>query len=76
MSVRPFPQLTDREREVLDQIADGHDNATIARALHISPKTVSNNVSNILTKLHVSDRAQAVATARDAGLGNSTSWPS
>lgn len=76
MSVRPFPQLTDREREVLAQIADGHDNATIARALHISPKTVSNNVSNILTKLHVSGRAQAVAAARDAGLGSSASRPS
>jgi DNA-binding NarL/FixJ family response regulator len=76
MSLRPFPQLTDREHEVLVQIADGHDNATIARTLHISTKTVSNNVSNILSKLHVSDRARAVVAAREAGLGSSTPLPS
>jgi DNA-binding NarL/FixJ family response regulator len=66
----PFPELTERESEVLELVADGHDNATIAVRLHISSKTVANNVSAILTKLHLRDRAQAVATARDAGLGS------
>lgn len=69
VTMAPFPQLTDREREVLGLIADGHDNATIARLAHISTKTVANNVSNILTKLHLSDRAQAIVAAREAGLG-------
>lgn len=75
MTVAPFPQLTDREREVLAQIADGHDNTTIARTLYISTKTVSNNVSNILNKLHLSDRAQAIVAAREAGLGRNTNPP-
>jgi len=70
LTVAPFPQLTDRERAVLAEVADGHDNATIARRLHISTKTVSNNVSNILTKLHLADRSQAIVAARDAGLGS------
>lgn len=69
-AVAPYPQLTDREREVLAQVADGHDNATIARTLYISTKTVSNNVSDILTKLHLTDRAHAIAAAREAGLGH------
>jgi DNA-binding NarL/FixJ family response regulator len=68
-SLAPFPELTDREREVLELIAAGHDNRTIAAQLHISVKTVANNVSAILVKLHLRDRAHAVATARDAGLG-------
>lgn len=67
-----FPELTDREREVLDHIAQGHNNDTIARALHLSPKTVRNHVSNIFTKLQVADRAQAIVRARDAGLGQPT----
>ena len=67
-SPAPFHELTDREREVLELIAAGHDNRTIAAQLHISVKTVANNVSNILVKLHLPDRAHAVATARDAGL--------
>lgn len=63
-----FPELTERERDVLRLVAEGHNNATIGRALHISPKTVANHVSNILTKLHFADRAEAIVTARRAGL--------
>ena len=65
----PFPQLTDREREVLDLVARGCDNPTIARRLFLSEKTVRNHVSACLTKLQVASRAEAVALARDAGLG-------
>jgi len=64
-----FPQLTDREREVLDLVAQGRANAAIAAKLGLSQKTVRNHVSNILTKLQVADRAQAIVQARDAGLG-------
>ena len=64
-----FPQLTDREREVLDLLAQGLGNQAIAIRLGLSQKTVRNHVSNILTKLQVADRAQAVVRARDAGLG-------
>jgi DNA-binding NarL/FixJ family response regulator len=64
-----FPDLTDREREVLDLIARGQSNTEIARALTISVKTVRNHVSNIFSKLQVVDRAQAVIRARDAGMG-------
>jgi len=66
---RPFPDLTDREREVLDLIAQGRDNAQIARRLQITPKTVSNHVSSIFAKLRVADRAHAIVAAREAGLG-------
>jgi DNA-binding NarL/FixJ family response regulator len=66
----PFPQLTDREREVLDLVARGCDNATIARRLFLSEKTVRNHVSACLTKLQAASRAEAVAIARDAGLGS------
>lgn len=65
----PFPQLTDREREVLDLLAHGITNAEIARRLVLSAKTVRNHVSNIFTKMQVAGRAEAVARARDAGLG-------
>jgi len=65
----PFPELTDREREVLDLIAHGDNNQTIARRLNISGKTVSNHISNIFSKLEVADRAQAIIKAREAGLG-------
>jgi len=68
-SATPFPQLTDREREVLDLVARGCDNPTIARRLFLSEKTVRNHVSACLTKLQVASRAEAVAAARDAGLG-------
>ncbi|SNS38719.1 two component transcriptional regulator, LuxR family [Geodermatophilus saharensis] len=64
-----FPQLTAREREVLDLVAAGRSNAQIAAALYLSPKTVRNVVSNVLTKLQVTDRAQAIVRAREAGLG-------
>ncbi|WP_214107928.1 response regulator transcription factor [Acrocarpospora catenulata] len=65
----PFPELTAREREVLDLIAAGRTNPAIARHLVISPKTVSNHISAIFTKLQVADRAEAIARAREAGLG-------
>lgn len=66
----PFPDLTDRERELLELIAAGQNNHDIARQLHISAKTVSNHISNIFSKLQVSDRAQAIVKARQAGLGS------
>ncbi len=69
LTVAPFPDLTDREREVLDLIAEGLDNRQIASRLYISGKTVSNHISNIFAKLHVADRAQAIVAAREAGLG-------
>jgi len=65
----PFPELTAREREVLDLLAAGLNNAAIARRIGIATKTVANNVSSIFVKLQVSDRAQAIVRARDAGLG-------
>ena len=65
----PFPQLTERETEVLGLLAAGRDNAGVARRLGVSPKTVRNHVSNIITKLQVSDRSGAILRARDAGLG-------
>jgi DNA-binding NarL/FixJ family response regulator len=63
-----FPELTDREREVLALIVDGRSNAQIAESLSLSPKTVSNHISNIFSKLQVLDRAQAVTRARQMGL--------
>ncbi|MDV7084636.1 response regulator transcription factor [Rhodococcus sp. IEGM 248] len=67
-----FPELTDREREVLDLVARGYDNASISRRLVLSPKTVRNHVSNVLAKLVVPDRPTAIVRARDAGLGLDT----
>lgn len=64
-----FPDLTEREREVLALIVDGKSNAQIADLLVLSPKTVSNHISNIFSKLQVVDRTQAVMRAREAGLG-------
>lgn len=64
-----FAELTDRELDVLELVAQGHDNATIARMLFLTSKTVRNYVYSIFTKLGVSDRAALVARARDAGLG-------
>ncbi len=64
-----FPDLTTREREILDLVATGLGNHEIARRLVLSEKTVRNNVASILTKIQVSDRAAAVAKARDSGLG-------
>ncbi|ANC31915.1 response regulator [Isoptericola dokdonensis] len=65
----PFPQLTDREREVLDLVAAGLDNTAISRRLALSPKTVRNVVANVLTKLALRDRSAAIVRAREEGLG-------
>lgn len=65
----PFPQLSPREHEILEMIAQGLDNTQIARRLVLSGKTVRNRVSDILAKLHARNRAEMVALARDAGLG-------
>ncbi|CCF85923.1 response regulator [Nitrolancea hollandica] len=64
----PFPELTEREREILTLIAQGQSNAQIADQLFLSLKTVRNHVSNIFSKLQVVDRAQAAVRAREAGL--------
>lgn len=64
-----FPELTDREREILDLLAAGKNNQEIAESLFLSLKTVRNYVSNIFTKLRVADRVQAIVRAREAGLG-------
>lgn len=63
-----FPELTEREHEVLKLIAQGHKNAEIAAQLVLSPKTVRNHITNILSKLQVADRAEAIIRAREAGL--------
>ena len=65
-----FAGLTERELEILDLIAQGHNNTVIANKLSLSIKTVQNYVSSILTKLQVADRAQAIVRAREAGFGN------
>lgn len=64
-----FPELSSREREILALLARGHKNAEIAERLVISPKSARNYVSNIISKLQVADRAQAILRARDAGFG-------
>jgi DNA-binding NarL/FixJ family response regulator len=65
-----FPTLTDREREVLEMIAAGKGNGTIAHELMLTVKTVRNHVSNIFTKLQVTDRAAVIVTARRSGFGD------
>lgn len=65
----PFPELTQREREVLDLIAQGLNNTQIAQCLVISPKTVRNHITSIFSKLEVPDRARAIILARNGGLG-------
>ncbi|MGF7237677.1 MAG: response regulator transcription factor [Frankia sp.] len=65
----PFPELTDRERDVLGLVANGWPNSRIGRSLGLTPKTVANHLSNILTKLNAPDRAAAILRARRAGLG-------
>ena len=67
-----FPELTDREREVLELLAAGHSNSAIATRLFLSPKTIRNYVSGIFAKLHVASRAEAIVRARDQGLGGGT----
>ena len=64
-----FPQLSEREREVLDLVARGYDNRRIARELFLSDKTVRNHLSTLLNKLDVADRSEAITRARRAGLG-------
>jgi DNA-binding NarL/FixJ family response regulator len=72
---RPFPELTPREHEVLELLADGLNNQAIADELTLSLKTVRNNVSAIFTKLRVADRAQAMLKARESGLGRTEQEP-
>lgn len=64
----PFDQLTARERDMLAGLVRGDSNATIARNLHVTEKTVRNQLSNVFSKLGVSDRVHAALLARDAGL--------
>jgi DNA-binding NarL/FixJ family response regulator len=68
-SASPFPELTEREREILEQIAAGRSNAEIAQRLSITSKTVRNHVANVFNKLQVANRGQAIVRAREAGLG-------
>jgi DNA-binding NarL/FixJ family response regulator len=68
-SALPFPELTDREREILQLIAQGRTNPEIRQDLGISLKTVRNHISNIFSKLQVADRSEAIVRAREAGLG-------
>jgi DNA-binding NarL/FixJ family response regulator len=70
-----FPELTARERQLLELIAEGHSNQAIAERLGLRHKTVRNHVSNIFSKLQVADRAQAIVRAREAGLGALGSRP-
>jgi DNA-binding NarL/FixJ family response regulator len=68
----PFPELTDRERLVLDLLAQGGRNADIAAELYLSPKTVSNHLTAIFAKLQVAGRGEAIVRAREQGLGTSS----
>ena len=68
-SAAAFPELTERELEILEQIAAGRSNAEIGQRLGIAPKTVRNHVANVLNKLEVADRSQAIVRAREAGMG-------
>ena len=65
----PFPELTDRERSILDLLAHGKRNAEIAAELYLSSKTVSNNLTTIFSKLQVAGRGEAIVRAREAGFG-------
>lgn len=69
---RPFPELTEKEFETLEHVADGLNNAAIAHAMYIAHKTVRNRVSLIMTKLHVKDRAELIVRARQHGLGSAS----
>jgi len=70
-----FPDLSDRELEILELIARGMSNQQIVDRLVISPKTVRNHISNIFSKLQVRDRAEAVVRAREAGMGGEQARP-
>jgi DNA-binding NarL/FixJ family response regulator len=65
-----FPELTERERDVLGLLAQGYTNSAIAQRLSLSPKTARNYVSNIFSKLQVADRSEAIVRAREAGFGS------
>jgi len=67
----PFPELTPRELSILDHLAAGLTNGEIGERLHLSTKTIANNVSTILNKLHFTQRGEAIVRAREAGLGRS-----
>lgn len=71
----PFDGLTTREREILNHLAAGLSNTEISAQLHLSTKTVANNVSSILNKLHLTHRSQAIVKAREAGLGHGDTAP-
>jgi len=66
----PFSDLTARERQILDYLAAGLSNAEIGARLNLTAKTVANNVSSILNKLHVTQRGEAIVRAREAGMGS------
>jgi len=68
-ATEPFPELTERENEILELIAQGRSNGDIAGRLGITSKTVRNHVANVFNKLQVADRSQAIVRAREAGLG-------
>jgi DNA-binding NarL/FixJ family response regulator len=70
-----FPELTEREREILDMVAAGRSNAEITAELVLAPKTVRNHVSNIFSKLQVRDRSEAIVRARVAGMGGEGTPP-
>ncbi|MEU3349059.1 response regulator transcription factor [Streptomyces sp. NPDC006700] len=69
----PFPELTAREREILDRVARGHGNARVAAELELAVKTVANHLSAVFAKLGVSGRTEAILLARERGLGDGTS---
>jgi len=69
----PFPELTPREREILELLAQGLTNNAIAEKLVLSPKTIRNQTSTIFSKLQVASRNEAIVKAREAGLGGSAS---
>lgn len=70
-SVYPFPELASRERDVLELVAAGMTNSTIAARLNLAPKTIRNLISSIFAKLRVANRAEAIVLARESGLGRS-----
>lgn len=72
-NVAPFPELSDREQQTLDLLAQGLSNREIASKLYLGEKTIRNYVSDIYSKLQVASRAEAVVKAREAGLGRSSS---
>jgi len=74
-AAQPFPTLTQRERELLELIAQGRDNDDIALRLHLSNKTVRNHITRIFSKMKVTTRAQAIVRAREAGMGTGATTP-